>query len=166
MIKLVSVLPYFFMLAYGLFFLRKKFGTFVMGLFLFCVLSMPQMSAYTVEMRMYSLALLFVTAASFRWNGHFAALTLYGLAAAYTQYFACVAVVMVYGYLFLWFLVRRRRSGGQNEDAGKVLRNLVICVLISVLAYLPWLFVLVSQAAHLAESGRLCEISHKACFFT
>ena len=174
-IKLVSVLPYFFMLAYGLFFLRKKFGTFVMGLFLFCVLSMPQMSAYTVEMRMYSLALLFVTAAffhaygivcgngrgrhvlwrcrvrktehffTFRWNGHFAALTLYGLAAAYTQYFACVAVVMVYGYLFLWFLVRRRRSGGQNEDAGKVLRNLVICVLISVLAYLPWLFVLVSQ---------------------
>lgn len=174
-IKLVSVLPYFLLLAYGFFFLRKRFGTFVMGLFLFCVLSMPQMSAYTVEMRMYSLALFFVTAAffhaygivcgdgrgrhvlwrcrvrktehffTFRWNGHFAALTLYGLAAAYTQYFACVAVVMVYAYLFLWFLVRYKRSGGQDKDAGKALKKLVICVLLSVLAYLPWLFVLVSQ---------------------
>lgn len=174
-IKLVSVLPYFFLLAYGFFFLRKKFGMFVMGLFLFCVLSMPQMSAYTVEMRMYSLALFFVTAAffhaygivcengrgrhilwrfrvrktehffTFRWNGHFAALTFYGLSAAYTQYFACAAVVMVYAYLFLWFLVRYKRSGGQEKDAGKALKKLVICALISVLAYLPWLFVLVSQ---------------------
>ena len=64
-IKLVSVLPYFFLLAYGLFFLRKKFGTFVMGLFLFCVLSMPQLSAYTVEMRMYSWALFLLKAAYF-----------------------------------------------------------------------------------------------------
>lgn len=150
-IKLVSVLPYFLLLAYGLFFLRKKFGTFVMGLFLFCVLSMPQMSAYTVEMRMYSLALFFVAAAFFHAygivceDGHFAALTFYGLAAAYTQYFACVAVVMVYAYLFLWFLVRYKRSGRQDKEAGKALKKLVICVLISVLAYLPWLFVLVSQ---------------------
>lgn len=181
-IKLVSVLPYFFLLAYGLFFLRKKFGTFVMGLFLFCVLSMPQLSAYTVEMRMYSWALFFVTAAFFHaygiicengrgrhiiwrfhvrkteyfltfcWNGHFAALAFYGLAAAYTQYFACVAVMMVYGYLFLWFLVRRKRSRGQEKEAGRALKNLVICAVVSVLAYLPWLFVLISQVTAVREN--------------
>ncbi|MDE5931550.1 MAG: hypothetical protein K2H40_03570, partial [Lachnospiraceae bacterium] len=181
-IKLVSVLPYFFLLAYGLFFLRKKFGMLVTGLFLFCVLSMPQMSAYTVEMRMYSLALFFVTSAffhaygivcengrgrhviwrfrvrktecffTFRWNGHFAALTFYGLAAAYTQYFACVAVMMVYAYLFLWFLVRRRRFDGLDKEAGKALKNLVICVVISILAYFPWLFVLVSQVTTVREN--------------
>ena len=180
--KLVSVLPYFFLLAYGLFFLRKKFGMLVTGLFLFSVLSMPQMSAYTVEMRMYSFALFFVTAAffhaysivsekgggrhmiwrfhvrktevflTFRWNGHFAALIFYGLAAAYTQYFACVAVMMVYAYLFLWFLVRRKHSRGQEQDAGRILRNLVICVAVSVLAYLPWLFVLVSQVTAVREN--------------
>lgn len=180
-IKLVSVLPYFLLLAYGIFFLRKKFGMFVAGLFFFSVLSMPQMSAYTVEMRMYGWALFFVTAAffhaygivcengrgrrmrrfrvrrtecffTFRWNGHFAALTVYGLAAAYTQYFACVAVVMVYMYLLLWFLVRRKRSGGQDKDAGKAVKNWFICVVISVLAYLPWLLVLVSQVTAVREN--------------
>jgi len=179
-IKLVSVLPYFFLLAYGFFFLRKKFGMFVTGLFFFSVLSMPQMSAYTVEMRMYGWALFFVTAASFhaygivcengggrramlrfrlrrtecfftfRRNGHFAALTFYGLAAAYTQYFACVAVIMVYVYLFLWFLVRRMRS--QDKDAGKALKNWSVCVIVSVLAYLPWLFILISQMTAVREN--------------
>lgn len=174
-IKCVSVLPYLLLLAYGLFFLRKKFGMFVTGLFLFCVLSMPQMSAYTVEMRMYSWALFFVTAAFFHayeivegngqgryviwkfrirktghyfifhWNGHFAALTLYGLAAAYTQYFACVAVVMVYVYLLVWFFLRYRRSRGADKESARALKHWFVCVFVSVLAYLPWLFVLIAQ---------------------
>lgn len=181
-IKLVSVLPYCFLLAYGIFFLRKKFGMFVTGLFLFSVLSMPQMSAYTVEMRMYSFALFFVTAAffhaygivcengrerhiiwrfrvrktecffTFRWNGHYAALTFYGLAAAYTQYFACVAVIMVYVYLFLWSLMRFKHSTGQDKNAGRTLRNWGVCVLVSVIAYLPWIFVLISQVTTVREN--------------
>ena len=181
-IKLVSVLPYFFLLAYGLFFLRKKFGMFTAGLFFFSVLSMPQMSAYTVEMRMYGWALFFVTAAffhaysivcengagrhivrrfrvrktecffTFRWNGHFAALTFYGLAAAYTQYFACVAVIMVYAYLLLWFAIRGKRSRGQDKNAERTVRNWFACAAVSVLAYLPWLFVLVSQVTAVREN--------------
>ncbi len=181
-IKCVSVLPYFLLLAYGLFFLRKKFGMFVTGLFLFCVLSMPQMSAYTVEMRMYGWALFFVTAAffhaygivegngkgryvlwrfrvrktehyfAFYWNGHFAALAFYGLAAAYTQYFACVAVVMVYGYLLLWFLVRYRRSGGQDKVSVKALKLWFFYVVLSIIVYLPWLFVLIAQVAEVRDN--------------
>ncbi|MCM1174818.1 MAG: hypothetical protein NC341_07170 [Blautia sp.] len=181
-IKLVSVLPYFFLLAYGLFFLRKKFGMFVAGLFFFSVLSMPQMSAYTVEMRMYGWALFFVTTAffhaygivcgdgagrrivrrfrlrgteyflTFRGNGHFAALAFYGLAAAYTQYFACVAVVMVYAYLFVWFLVRYKRSGGQDKNAGRALQSWFVCAAVSVLAYVPWLSVIISQVAAVSEN--------------
>lgn len=181
-IKCVSVLPYCFLLAYGFFFLRKKFGMFVTGLFLFCVLSMPQMSAYTVEMRMYGWALFFVTAAFFHayeivnkngrgryvvrrlrvrktehfflfhWNGHFAALALYGLAAAYTQYFACVAVIMVYMYLLVWFFVRYKRSRGQDKDAARSLKLWLVCVFFSILAYLPWLFVLISQVTAVREN--------------
>lgn len=174
-IKCVSVLPYFFLLAYGLVFLRKRFGMFVAGLFFFCVLSMPQLSAYTVEMRMYGWALFFVTAAFFHAyeivyqngkgryvvkrfrvrktehyfifyrNGHFAALALYGLAAAYTQYFACAAVIMVYGYLLLWFLIRYKRSGKRDKDAARALKLWFVSVVFSVMVYLPWLFVLIGQ---------------------
>ena len=51
-IKLVSVMPYFLLLVYALTFLRRRFGIFPAGVFFFCIMSMPQMSAYTVEMRM------------------------------------------------------------------------------------------------------------------
>ena len=61
--KMVSVLPYFVLLLYSVTFIRKRFGIFTGGVFLFCVTSMPQLSGYTVEVRMYSWALLFVTAA-------------------------------------------------------------------------------------------------------
>ena len=163
-IKCVSVLPYLLLTVYGLVFLRKKFGMFVTGLFLFCVLSMPQMSAYTVEMRMYGWALFFVTAAFFhayeivaengqgRWNSHFAALALYGLAAAYTQYFACVAAVMVYVYLLLWFFLCYRRSEERDKNAAKALKRWFVCVFCSVLAYLPWLFVLIAQVTAVREN--------------
>lgn len=61
--KMSSVLPYFVLLLYSVTFIRKRFGIFTGGVFLFCVVSMPQLSGYTVEVRMYSWALLFVTAA-------------------------------------------------------------------------------------------------------
>lgn len=146
--KIVSVIPYFLFFFYAVFYLRKRFGLFSAGLLFFCILAMPQMSAFTVEIRMYSWALFFVTAAYFhayeliqgirgkRWYLHGAAFVCYGLAAAYTQYFACVAVVMLYIVLFLWFLAK-----------GSLwrIRAWFIGAFISALAYLPWLFVLYRQ---------------------
>lgn len=150
-IKTVSVIPYFLLLLYAVIFLRKRFGIFTAGVFFFCILSMPQMSAYTVEMRMYGFALFFVSAAFFHAyeivrghsRYHFAALTLYGLAAAYTQYFACVAVIMIYAYLFVWFGILCRKN--KEKEAGKIIKNLLFCVLASIIGYLPWFFVLLSQ---------------------
>jgi hypothetical protein len=73
---------------------------------------------------------------------HGTALVLYGLAAAYTQYFACVAVVMIYLYVLIVFLVR---------DRGR-LREWFLWVIISVLGYVPWLFTLVSQITAVREN--------------
>lgn len=148
--KLASIVPYFLLLVYALTFLRNKFDIFTAGLFMFCIMSMPQLSAYTVEMRMYSWALFFVTAAFFHAYGiicgdkhpvrHDTALTLYGLAAAYTQYFACVAVIMIYLSLLAWFVIRYRT--GQRKV---FIKRWIICVILSIIGYLPWLFVLFSQ---------------------
>lgn len=187
--KVVSVLPYFILFVYSVTFIRRRFGIFTGGLFLFCVIAMPQLSAYTVEMRMYSWALLFVTAAFLHAYGtvvaergpeaeaglrtddstagsrgaavenkawaaqhaeilqtkpsaqahmrriHAAALVCYGLAAAYTQYFACVAVIMVYLYVLIVFFVKDRSR----------IKEWLLWVAIFVAGYIPWLYALVGQ---------------------
>ena len=166
--KIVSVLPYFILLLYSVTFIRKRFGILTGGVFLFCSIAMPQMSGYTVEVRMYSWALLFVTAAFLHTCGtvsadawenegigqeeqrdrtmskkkvvraqtlHAAALVCYGLAAAYTQYFACVAVVMV--YLYGLFVLIRRNPGRIKEW--------IFWVILSIAGYAPWLLSLYRQ---------------------
>lgn len=61
--KLASMLPFVGIFVYTLTAIRKNFGLHVAGLFWFMVMTMPQISNYTVEIRMYSLALFFITAA-------------------------------------------------------------------------------------------------------
>lgn len=143
--KVVSVLPYFIIALYSVTFIRKRFGSFTSGVFLFSVIAMPQLAGYTVEIRMYSWALLFVTATLLHAYGtltaekmqriHGAAMVLYGLAAAYTQYFACVAVVMIYLYVLIVLLFCNRSR----------VREWFLWVIVSILGYVPWLSVLISQ---------------------
>ncbi len=172
MAKIVSVMPYYLLLIYALVFLRRRFGTFTAGAFTFCAMAMPQMSAYTVEIRMYGWALFFVTAAFFHAYEmicdrncpcrHYVALTLYGLAAAYTQYFACVAVIMIYVSLLVWFFIRYRLESRETaagnvavtpvRDLHKSIKKWAVCVAVSVIGYLPWLFVLLSQIRAVREN--------------
>lgn len=150
--KLVSVLPYFILFLYSVTWIRKRFGIFTGGMFLFCVIAMPQLSAYTVEVRMYGWALLFVTAAFLHAYGcvtaqsgrfrHGMALVLYGLAAAYTQYFACVAVMMVYLYVLLMFLWQDKRR----------IKEWCLYAALSIAGYVPWLFALAGQISAVKEN--------------
>ena len=166
--KIVSVLPYFILLLYSMTFIRKRFGIFSGGLFLFCIIAMPQLSAYTVEVRMYSWALLFVTVAFLhayavvaeyegkhagnRTRLHSAALVIYGLAAAYTQYFACVAVIMVYLYVLLVFLMR---------DRGRV-KQWLLWVMLSIVGYAPWLYALYGQITSVSENYWILPLSWRS----
>ena len=184
--KIVSVLPYYILLLYSVTLIRKHFGIFTGGMFLFCVISMPQLSAYTVEMRMYGWALLFVTAAFLHAHGiivdtwetgagaerepdiaaaagsgarkpitvrqdhsHAIALVLYGLAAAYTQYFACVAVIMVYLYVLVVFYIKDRKR----------IRLWLVCVAISIVGYAPWLYALYQQITAVRENYWILPVS-------
>lgn len=185
--KMVSVLPYFVLLLYSVTFIRKRFGIFTGGVFLFCVVSMPQLSGYTVEVRMYSWALLFVTAAFLHGYGavqgpedeedrrhgrlpaaaygavdvpkgekaggsdrtkgmrqkisaqsqklHGAAMACYALAAAYTQYFAAVAAVMVFLHVLFELLCRDRSR----------IREWILWVAAAAAGYTPWLVALYRQ---------------------
>lgn len=170
--KLASILPYGMLMLYSVTFIRKRFGMLVSGLFSFCILAMPQLSAYTVEVRMYGWAMFFVTAAFLHAGElvrsyanqsaansesgparnaagvqksdtlHAAALVLYGLAAAYTQYFACVAVGMVYLYVLIGFLLRDRSR----------IKVWLVFLAVSVAGYAPWLAALAGQLHAVGEN--------------
>ncbi len=148
--KIASLIPYPLLLFYALVFIRRNFGMLSAGLFSFCMFCMPQMTAFTVEIRMYSWALFFVTAAFLHlyelllhnrkkdWIFFF----LYGIFAAYTHYFACIAVVFLYFTLLVWIVLNKREA----------LKNWIVCVILSVLAYLPWLLVLLKQISQVKSS--------------
>lgn len=176
--KLASILPYGLLLLYSVTLIRRRFGMLAAGLFSFCILAMPQLSAYTVEVRMYGWAMFFVTAAFLhagemtrsyvnqeamrtenphgqesggglstagernRRSLHAAALVLYGLAAAYTQYFACVAVGMVYLYVLIVLILRDRSR----------IRLWLVCLAVSVAGYAPWLAALAAQLHAVGEN--------------
>ncbi|MDE7177840.1 MAG: hypothetical protein K2O59_08490 [Lachnospiraceae bacterium] len=170
--KLASILPYGMLILYSVTFIRRRFGMLVSGLFSFCILAMPQLSAYTVEVRMYGWAMFFVTAAFLHAGElvrsyvnrsaaksesgparnaagvqksdtlHAAALVLYGLAAAYTQYFACVAVGMVYLYVLIGFFLQDRSR----------IKVWLVCLAVSVAGYAPWLAALAGQLHAVGEN--------------
>lgn len=159
--KMASMLPFAGIYVYAFTLIRKRFGMKVMGFFLFLIAAMPQISNYTVEIRMYSLALFFITAVflhgyelvlscnmtenaeecgqvlnekaegSFtKRNAHWIAFWFYGILTAYTQYYACIAVVAVYIALFVYFLLQKQK---------KQIIKVLLCAGLSIVMYLPWL---------------------------
>lgn len=183
--KLASMLPFVGIFVYTLTAIRKNFGLHIAGLFWFLIMTMPQISNYTVEIRMYSLALFFITAAfvhsyelvcafpaqgvseaertaepgvaagtdetaepgaaagteetaepgaagsevtsgavlasgsvtgenglikGWKRNKHWLLFWVYGILTAYTQYYACVAVIAIYIVLFVFFVVMAHKG--------------------------------------------------------
>lgn len=146
--KIASLLPLAGLFLVPLASIRKRFGLFTASLFCFFLTAMPQLCNYYVEIRMYSLAMLFVTGSFFSMlpilsegdEGKKAVPSrilffLCGIFAAYTQYFACIAIIGI--YLVFFFAILRLRSS-KGTDSGK-LRFLFLSAGLSVLCYLPWL---------------------------
>lgn len=180
--KLASMLPFVGIFVYTLTAIRKNFGLHVAGLFWFLVMTMPQISNYTVEIRMYSLALFFITAAfvhscelvrafpaqgvseaertaepgvaagteeaaepgsagsevtsgavlasgsvtgenglikGWKKNKHWLLFWVYGILTAYTQYYACVAVIAIYIALFVFFVVKVHKGKTEKTSCKK-----------------------------------------------
>lgn len=181
--KLASMLPFVGIFVYTLTAIRKNFGLHIAGLFWFLIMTMPQISNYTVEIRMYSLALFFITAAFvhscelvrafpaqgvseaertaepgaaagteetaepgaagsevisgavltsgsvtgenglIKWwkkNKHWLLFWGYGILTAYTQYYACVAVIAIYIAVFVFFVVKAHKGKTEKTSCKKM----------------------------------------------
>ena len=161
--KMASVLPFVGIWIYAFTLIRKRAGLLVMSVFLFFISSLPQILNYTVEIRMYSLAMFMITAAFLHSYEiiienkriHWILFCIYGILTAYTQYYACVAIVAVYIALFIFSICQRQR---------KQLTGLLVCAGVSVLSYMPWIPSFISQFQTVSGSYWIQPLTFRSIF--
>ncbi len=155
-LKVASALPWLLLCIIAFIYIRKEYGELTMGIWMLLISGMPQIASYYVEIRMYSLAMLTITVAvlialdiykrpagvaPIKW----VMLFLSGIITAYTQYYALVAIAGVYCALGIVILLKR-------IDIKRNIIALVLCAVLSVLSYLPWLPSFISQATRVGGS--------------
>ena len=136
-LKLVSILPILLCMSWGAFLVRRRFGFFAALLFTLFLGVIPCTMEYAVQIRMYSWAIFFLTfmglwayeaCLSGKWR-YFAGVILTSAAAAYTHYFAFVAAIWIYGFLFLALLFTSRKE----------LLKWLASTILSLLLFVPWM---------------------------
>ncbi|MBO4988966.1 MAG: hypothetical protein J6D37_01410 [Clostridia bacterium] len=150
--KVVSVLPFVALAIYAAIFVRKDFGFATAGIFSLVICIMPNLFRYSSEVRMYTWCMAFTLAALihayevmkapeklFPWF----ALSFHTLCAAYTQYFALIAVFFVWLGVFIVMLCKFR----------KFWLRFVLFAGGTVLLYLPWLLVLLKVGGMSSYTG-------------
>lgn len=146
--KIFSIIPFLLILAIGGLHLRTLFDARTALLFMALFLTFPYLMTYAVEIRMYSLASLFVFLNALYalriWrDGSWLDWVIYaisGTCAAYTHYFAMVSAGIIYG-LLLFAVIAKKRS---------LLLRWILASALTILLYLPWLTCFVSQLAYKA----------------
>ncbi len=146
--KIVSILPFMFIIVFGGFQFKKLFGGKTAILFMLLFFLFPYMLLYSIEIRMYSYAAAFVFAnAVFAYRCflenrklNWILFVLFGLAAAYTHYFALVSVAVTYCLLFFAIIIKKRMR----------VAKWLIASAATIVLYLPWLRFLMSQLSEVA----------------
>lgn len=148
--KFVSVIPYVLLSAICFWKIKKGWSHFLAGMWAVCLVGTGYLLSYGVEVRMYSFGMLFVTMAYLRADSmirqkkraDWAFFVLYSLAAAYTHYFACVAVAVFWLLLLVWHL--------RHDKKQLSVFTLSACCM--GIGYLPWAVTLIQQVKTVSEA--------------
>lgn len=143
--KILSVLALFLCFLVGATFVKKTFGYKAMIFFNLFMLCTPMMLKKSVEVRMYTWSYLFVIISAIEMyyllgdnhtKKNWIVFTISSLAAAYTHYFALIAMVFIYGAMLLFYLFTKN---------WKQVRAWIVCSLVTIVVYLPWVPVAINQ---------------------
>ncbi len=185
-VKAVSVFFQSAALLLGIWLVKPLFGRKTAYCYMVILGLMPQLIRYGVELRMYPAAMFFVTAcglaAVWLWKNQekepsrrmWLLFWGAGIAAAYTHYFALIAVAWIYllllaGFYFhagqIYYVKKTcrqdspsaaepslRRVPFRKGGPSRGIKKWLLCLAASAAAYLPWLAVFAGQAAGLGES--------------
>lgn len=153
--RLFSVLPVIILGILGFTHIRKDFGEKTGLLFSFLVFFLPGLTRYTTEIRMYSWAMLFASVTAiyayrlYKNNFNFKNLIFFGvfsLACAYTHYFGLMTSGIINLILFV-YLVKN------FKEKKKEFWMFIICAIVQIALYLPWLMIFISQTTSVVENG-------------
>lgn len=138
-LKIYSIIPGILSMFLGATYIKKEFkSAFIATIYILLCGMMPISIHMNVEIRGYSWSMFFVTFCAilsykyFKYGHHwktFGGMVIMGILAAYTHYFALVAVALIYALLFVALIIKKRS-------------NIWICLGITVIcicAYAPWL---------------------------
>ena len=135
--KIVSLIPIYLLIIISFLKLRRNFGMLITGIFIFFLTTMPLFIQYSLEVRMYSWTIFFVTT-SFIYlyeisknpsNKNWIVLTFLTICSSYTQYFSLLSSLVLY-LIFLAYILRK------NND---LLKKWFVSAIICVIAYIPWI---------------------------
>lgn len=161
--KIASIMPLLAIEAISILYITKKYGIICSSVFNMLITIMPALPSYYVEIRMYSFAMLIIFVAFLfggrivenRKNVSFIVFAILGIMAAYTQYFACVAIIGLYVFLGVTLI--------KKKDKRSIVR-LIICALLSVVLYIPWIPRFLSQVSEVSGSYWIQPMGAKSIF--
>lgn len=155
--KTVALVPMSLTLVLGAIKIRRLFSDVVSFLFIMILGCIPCSMEFAVQVRMYSMALLAVTACGLYayecyisekksvWFGF----VISAVAGAYLHYFAFGSVIIICGLLFLFLAFFHREK----------LKIWLLSIVIMVVSYLPWFRIFVKQITGVSEGYWIPEIT-------
>lgn len=122
-----------------------------------CVIGMSYLIDYGIKIRMYSLSVLFVTLTFLsvydivckKSKVSWIKLVIFSLAASYTHYYACIAAGVCYLILLVWFVVNDKKQ----------LKKWCVAAMMTIGAYLPWLFILINQLQTVSQDYWISDLT-------
>ena len=158
--KIFSILPIIILLIISYTTIKNTFGKKVSFIFNLLLLGMPHILYYSIEIRMYSFAFMFVTLLylySYRWcmnnnKKDLIKLTIFAIASVYTHYFSAISAMLIYFIILVYKIIKKEK---------KDIINILISGIIVSLCYLPWIYVLLKQILQVKESYWIPAITNK-----
>lgn len=151
--RLFSVVATVLISVIGYTHIRKDFGAKVGVAFTFFNFFLPFMGNYSIEIRMYTWTILFVTLAgiyAYRTTKNnsiknWLLFALFSLLGAHCHYYGLVAVGIINALLFFYILFTKK------EDKKSYLIHFAISAVIEIIGYLPWLIIFLNQAKSVSQ---------------
>lgn len=159
--RFVSILPFYLLFILALTKIRKNFNWLTTGIFTLAIICMPQMMNFATEIRMYSWGLFFLTASfivsyeilnNSSDSKNWILLTILTICSAYTHYYCAIGSFLIY----LFLLIQLLRDN---------LKIWLISAVIAVIAYIPWLNIVISQTNTILNNYWIPEITLRNLFF-
>lgn len=159
-LKVLSIIPYIFILIIAAVKIRKDYGWLAAGLFTFSLAVMSEFFIYYITVRMYTWAILFILIAFLAFKeiieeptdkNYWIVLTIFAALCAYTHYFAAIAAGCIYLILLAYIINYKKEE----------LKTWALSVVAGIVLFAPWIPSLINQLTRVHASYWIPQVDSK-----